>query len=851
MTSIFRIAGTLIRKDVLSLLPLILLTALIHVLDLMVEKLDILPVLSAFMPYLVLLSSFALILSVFQLDAPASLVDDWLCRPVPKGALLLAKLSLILATVYLSRVLAMFIIDLYLGYPLLEALLEALLLQDEWAMFVFPVLIMIGLVTTTLVQGMGALLGLFVVIFVIPTPLIAPPGPLQPGIRDAFSEAGVGWMGMSSAKIMLLVLLGLCMLAVFRDRNILLGRIVLTGSAALTLLVAIAPFYLLPWDPVFRMHGKLTGRVADNAPAVANFTLHAEGACFPALSPDALDNDATFVAASNVMGLSSWNARQLRAIGPGGMSFITRVTPRGLPRDWRAQASYVAATYSDAAGNSIALRPARYMTGGGPNTQGYIHQWLLPQAELDQLASASQPTLDLTYSLTLLRPESFDLSADGVRRKLPGLGWCGATLETRSNLITVDCFMAGNRPALVSAELRDIEASRVDLAPPDYAPALVKLPMSQRVEIDLPSASLLQTPAVTLIAWHNAGMLEASVQREGILGADLAACPLPTATPMSTQQLSNWRDNSPHSSSYIAVDEGVQLEVLDWGGSGRPLLLLPGLGDTAHTWDILAPKLAADYRVFALSRRGVGESSKPEFGYDTPTLARDVVRVLDALELDKAVIVGSSIAGEEMTWLGADYPDRIDALIYLDAAYDRSREVPEYRPDYTGLLPPGPPVRPEELRSYEKLQPWFERSAAVPMPEGELIASYNFSNRFLAGARNLDMRLLEAVAAATTAPRYRDIKVPALALYATKVRWEDDIKPWYDRSDTTVMDAVRASFEFSAAGQRNSIEQFKTEAPGAEVIEIAGAAHHIFLSHEADVLAAIQRFVAENVQAGE
>jgi pimeloyl-ACP methyl ester carboxylesterase len=850
MTSTLRITGTLIRKDVLSLLPLILLTTLIQVLDLLVEKLDVLSLLAAFMPYVVLLSSFALILSVFQLDAPASLVDDWLCRPIPKSALLFAKLSVVLTTLYGSRVLGTLGIDLYLGYSLAESLLDAFLLQEKYALFVLPILIMIALVTTTLVQGMGALLGLFVVVFLIPTPLISPPGPLEPGIGEALGETGLGWMATAPGKLVLLVLLGVCMLVVFRFRNILLGRILLVTSTAVTVLLAILPMYVVPWDLLYRTQSFMTGRAEESAPAAAEtFSLHADSACFPALPPQALNNDATYLAASQYMGLSNWTEEQLEAAGPGGVSFITRVAPRGLPRDWRAQASYVAATYFDGNGASIALRPARYMTSrnSGSSTQTYTHQWLLPQAELDKLAKARQPHLELTYSFTLLRPRSFELAADGVRHKLAGLGWCAATLESRGNLITVDCFSADSQPALVSAELLGIEASRVDSTPPDYAPGLIRLFTSRRFEIELDSASLLQTPAVTLTAWHNAGMLQSSVQRRGILGDELDTCPLPAATAAFTQQLSNWSDESPHLSSYIGVDEGVQLELLDWGGTGTPLLLLSGLGATAHTWDTIAPKLIADFRVLALSRRGVGGSSRPEFGYDTPTLARDVVRVLDALALDKAVIVGSSVAGDEMTWLGADYPDRIAALVYLDAAYDRSREVPDDQPAYATLLPPGPPIRPEELRSYETLLQWFERTATYPLPEGELIAAYNFSNRYLAGAPAFDMRLLGAVAAAIEAPRYRDIKVPALALYATKVRWEDDIKPWYDRSDAEVMDAVRGNFELNTQNQRYSIEQFRAEVPGAEVIEIPGAAHVMFLSHEAEVIAQIRRFVAERV----
>src|SRR5579863_2971732 len=58
-----------------------------------------------------------------------------------------------------------------------------------------------------------------------------------------------------------------------------------------------------------------------------------------------------------------------------------------------------------------------------------------------------------------------------------------------------------------------------------------------------------------------------------------------------------WRDESPHSAQFINVDHDVKLEVLDWGGSGRPLVLLSGLGNTAHIFDQFAPKLTVTYHV--------------------------------------------------------------------------------------------------------------------------------------------------------------------------------------------------------------------------------------------------------------
>src|SRR3989442_8502098 len=90
------------------------------------------------------------------------------------------------------------------------------------------------------------------------------------------------------------------------------------------------------------------------------------------------------------------------------------------------------------------------------------------------------------------------------------------------------------------------------------------------------------------------------------------------------QTSASWQDPSPHRVQFVDVDVDVRLEVLDWGGSGRPIVLLAGSGHTAHVFDDFAPKLLDAYHVYGITRRGYGESSHPASGYDDQRLAGGV-----------------------------------------------------------------------------------------------------------------------------------------------------------------------------------------------------------------------------------
>ena len=116
--------------------------------------------------------------------------------------------------------------------------------------------------------------------------------------------------------------------------------------------------------------------------------------------------------------------------------------------------------------------------------------------------------------------------------------------------------------------------------------------------------------------------------------------------PASFANAQDGTDSSPHTSQFVTVGQDVKLEVLDWGGTGRPLVFLAGGGRTAHDYDRFALKFTAEYHAYGITRRGFGTSSKPvptSDNYAADRLGDDVLAVIDSLKLDRPVLVGHSM----------------------------------------------------------------------------------------------------------------------------------------------------------------------------------------------------------------
>jgi pimeloyl-ACP methyl ester carboxylesterase len=118
-------------------------------------------------------------------------------------------------------------------------------------------------------------------------------------------------------------------------------------------------------------------------------------------------------------------------------------------------------------------------------------------------------------------------------------------------------------------------------------------------------------------------------------------------------------------SRLVDVD-GVRLHTVS-GGDGPPLLLVGGWPQTWYVWRYVMPRLAEDYRVIAVDPRGVGVSDAPDDGYDSGTLAWELVALMDQLGYRRFALIGHDVGMWTSYAAAADYPDRIERLVLAEA----------------------------------------------------------------------------------------------------------------------------------------------------------------------------------------
>jgi pimeloyl-ACP methyl ester carboxylesterase len=246
--------------------------------------------------------------------------------------------------------------------------------------------------------------------------------------------------------------------------------------------------------------------------------------------------------------------------------------------------------------------------------------------------------------------------------------------------------------------------------------------------------------------------------------------------------------------------------------------------------------------VIAITRRGFGLSSRPARGYDVATRARDDIRVLDALKIPKAIFVGHSIAGDELSKLGADYPDRVVKLVYLDSVdYGGFAAVLKKSP-----LPPPPALTAAQEKfvagNVARISALNVRSGGVRWPDEETRQHIKTDG---AGRDPGDPEpaAYQAIQNLSQKAAYEHIKAPVLAIW--DIVTPASRMPYYWDLDQAQRDQYDRSMSQYLVWLKDARQRFRRGVKHARVIELEKSHHYIFIRDEAAVVREMRKFLLE------
>ncbi|MBP7691954.1 MAG: alpha/beta hydrolase [Anaerolineales bacterium] len=128
-------------------------------------------------------------------------------------------------------------------------------------------------------------------------------------------------------------------------------------------------------------------------------------------------------------------------------------------------------------------------------------------------------------------------------------------------------------------------------------------------------------------------------------------------------------------SSYLFLN-GLRFHYLDWGGAGRPLVLVHGLASNARIWELVAPYLTAHFRVLALDQRSHGLTDPATEGWDFPAITRDLHAFIEALGLERPLLAGHSWGASTVLHYAAMRPGGPAGVVMVDGGYTEMSAAP-------------------------------------------------------------------------------------------------------------------------------------------------------------------------------
>ncbi|MFJ1606018.1 alpha/beta fold hydrolase [Streptomyces sp. NPDC088253] len=262
------------------------------------------------------------------------------------------------------------------------------------------------------------------------------------------------------------------------------------------------------------------------------------------------------------------------------------------------------------------------------------------------------------------------------------------------------------------------------------------------------------------------------------------------------------------------VREGLTLPYAEAGyPGGTPVVFVHGLGDSWWAFEPLLRRLPAALRGYAPTQRGHGDADRPPEGYTPEDYAADLVAFLDAVDIDRAVLVASSSGGVAARMVAGSHPDRISGLVLIGVpgTLEDKPAVTGMREAVEGLSDPVPREFAEEFGSGAVDRPVARGLVETMIDENLKVPAYVWQET-LRGLLDTDLR-------ATLA----GILVPTLVIWGD----QDDLLPRGDQQ--TILDAIHGSRLIAYEGAGHDVHW---EQPDRVVADLAAFAAH--LEHPAD-----------------
>jgi 2-hydroxymuconate-semialdehyde hydrolase len=248
----------------------------------------------------------------------------------------------------------------------------------------------------------------------------------------------------------------------------------------------------------------------------------------------------------------------------------------------------------------------------------------------------------------------------------------------------------------------------------------------------------------------------------------------------------------PFASTERATVDGVEI-AFRRVGSGKPVLLLHGIPTSSRVWDSVGADLAVDCRVIAPDLLGYGESDKPaDRDVSMSAQALLVPKLLDALGVDRVILVGHDLGGAVAQRMAVEAPERVAGLVLIDSVSFDSWPILRMRM----LRAIAPPFARRWPRAWFR---WFGLTMRPYVAKGDAreafaasLAAWSGSRAgaeaFMRNARAMDPRITQDVAA-----RLAELRMPAHVVWGRrdpfqKVRWAARLRDAIPDATLTVLD---------------------------------------------------------------